>query len=110
VSRLYPTALTGTENPVQGRVDVPRSGEREFILDDKPGTERVLVFVSASRSAAIETMLAEVGAEGTKNTALAGVLTRGVKVRETVAQTAGTPGRIAAAFGLAAYEFVIEHR
>ena len=110
VSRLYPSALTGNENPVQGRIDVPRSGEKEFVLDNRTGTERVLVFVNASRSNAIETMLAEVGAEGSKNTALAGILTRGVKVRETVAQTSSSPGSVTASFGLAAYEFMIDHR
>jgi hypothetical protein len=117
ISRLYPAALTGTENPVHGKVEIPRSGEKEFVLDDVPGTERILVFVQSQRSAAIEQALAEVGTSGAVKTAAAMVLTRGVKVRETLgaAAVAKGPGdptttTVTGSFGQAAYEFTINHR
>ncbi|MBI5386354.1 MAG: DUF4384 domain-containing protein [Verrucomicrobia bacterium] len=111
VSRLYPASLTGTENPVQGRVEIPRLGEREFVLDDRPGTERILVFAQAVRSNAIESMLDEIGSGGKAPADVLGVLTRGVKVRESISTVAaGASSSVVSAFGQAGYEFVIEHR
>jgi len=111
VSRLYPTSLTGTDNPVQGKVEIPRAGEREFFLDDHPGTERILVFAQAARSVAIESTLAEVGSAPKASPELLGVLTRGVKVRESISTVAaGSSSSVVSAFGQAGYEFVIDHR
>ncbi len=92
-SRLYPSKLTGNDNPVQGTIDVPSDPGAEFSLDDVTGTERILVYAQPTRSTAIETMLSEVsldGAQPAKDTMkkVTEVLTRGINVRKKMNQAA----------------------
>jgi hypothetical protein len=112
-SRLYPAALTGVENPVSGVVQVPKDAGAELALDNRPGQERILVFVQKERSRAIESLLGEVRLEGSAPSALAqvvNVLTRGVNVRKKAAEAASAAGMAKGFLGAAAFEFVIIHQ
>jgi len=111
-SRLYPADLTGIENPVQGNIRIPREGG-DFQLDDKPGTERLMILVQSTRSRAVESSLAEVGAAGSPSQTILAtrglqVLTRGIQVKQSLAVVSGS--QVASAFGQAAMEFTIKHK
>lgn len=123
LSRLYPSALTGSDNPIQGRIEIPAGGSQEFYLDDKAGKEQFLLFVTDKRSQAIEDMLNEVEKGGEKSTPVAvAVLTRGIGVRKSLSSAAKhipkqnkqvkvvQANQTVSSYGQAAMEFIIDHR
>jgi hypothetical protein len=110
-SRLYPTALTGRENPVHGTISVPAQGE--LALDENTGTERILFFTQRDRSVAIENLLEEVQLEGndaSNRKDIAEILTRGVRVRKKMSQSTSTTGGANSFLGMEVKEFLIDHR
>jgi hypothetical protein len=112
-SRLYPAALTGTENPVKGTVSIPSDPGAELSLDNNPGKERILAFAQEEQSVAIETTLKEVDLEGRAQgpSSTNAVLTRGIGVRKKLQDSAASgASETMSDFGMAALEFVIDHR
>jgi hypothetical protein len=113
ISRLYPAALTGTDNPVEGIVGIPADPDAELSLDNKPGTERILAFVQQEKSPAIETALkaVEMRDAGHGQSTKSDALTRGLGVRKKLQKKGtSTAGQIVSDFGMAVTEFVIDHR
>ncbi len=112
MSRLYPSELTGTDNPVRGFVEIPTDPSSTFSLDNHPGTERLLIFAQQDRSLAIESILKEVqlegGPEGQSRKVRA--LTRSVYVRKNLQQQSqDNSDKVSSSLGMASIEFVIEH-
>lgn len=117
VWRLYPTKLTGRENPIRGKVRVPRDPTGEFTLDEKTGTERIIIFAQASPSKAIEQELQEVRDAPNASTAGQGkVLSKAVQARGVFVEFSKTeengqaPESVLSSLGQPAVEFLIDHR
>jgi len=115
--RLYPTQLTGQENPVKGKLRIPSNYNLNFELDKNTGIEHILIFTQFTRSEALERQLPSITNTtqfiSSNNSQLLkqAVQTRGSFVSTTQPESAESgPEHVISTFGQAAVEFIIDHR
>jgi hypothetical protein len=108
MSLLYPTRFGGGENPVQGRVEIPR-GESVLVLDENQGKERFLVFVQTEPAKAVEALLSNRQTPTFHPASIGGILWRVAKSRMSLTKNR-SPKQFFSHFGQASTVFEIDHR